>query len=85
VRRNKRSAGFTGSIATVGQQVRVRSRFGPIMVTVTPDAALAATAALRTAERLELVTPEIVPRIVVPLDAATVVGAAALGAVGDAL
>jgi hypothetical protein len=38
VRRNKRSAGFTGSIATVGQQVRVRSRFGPIMVTVTPDA-----------------------------------------------
>ena len=58
----------------------------PETVTVTPDAALAATLDMRRAERLEAVTPEIVPRIVVPVDAATVAGAAAvLGAVGDPL
>ncbi|HEY2908477.1 MAG TPA: hypothetical protein VGJ29_21400 [Vicinamibacterales bacterium] len=41
---------------------------------------------MRIADWLEAVTPEIVPRIVVPLDAGIVVAAAAavLGAVGDA-
>jgi len=37
MRRIRRGAGPIGSNAAIGYQMRVRSRFGPLMVTVTHD------------------------------------------------
>ena len=58
----------------------------PLTVMTTPDVLLAPTFDIRMAEWLALVTPEIVPRIVVPLDEGIDEAVVAvLGAIGDAL